>query len=104
MAVIMIPTHLEVAPRSQSPPEPLSHQESEDKREARGFAESTIEATVWLICHRPARLPVWLAHHPNGKVLEKIARGRIKNERRAALAAREDATNPAAVTEERLPQ
>lgn len=41
-----------------------------------GFAESTIDATVWLILNHPGRLAEWFDCHEPG--LEKIARGRIK--------------------------
>jgi hypothetical protein len=64
----------------QSPPEePLSYQETLDKREERGFAQSTVEATIWLICQGPKRLPAWLARQPNADALEKVARAQIKN-------------------------
>lgn len=42
------------------------------------FAESTIDATVWLICFHPERLNAWLAKHPPGDVLSSIARARIE--------------------------
>jgi hypothetical protein len=42
---------------SQPPPEShLSFHEGTDKKEEHGFAQSTIEATVWLLCHAPDRL------------------------------------------------
>lgn len=42
-----------------------------------GFAESTIEATVWLIAHGPAeRLEDWLDRHEPG--LKTIALDRIE--------------------------
>lgn len=43
----------------------------------RGFAESTIDATRWLIAHAPDRLAAWLKNHPPGDVLEKVARDRM---------------------------
>lgn len=44
----------------------------------RGFVESTIDATRWLILHCPERLETWLAEHPPSAVLEQVARERIK--------------------------
>lgn len=42
-----------------------------------GFAESTIDATVHVICHQPSELKAWLDRHPPGAKLEQIARARI---------------------------
>lgn len=64
----------------QTPPEShLSCRESMDKRQEHPFAQSTIEATIWLICHQPDRLQQWLARHSDGAMLEKVARSQIKN-------------------------
>jgi hypothetical protein len=64
----------------QTPPEsPFSYRESLDKRQEYGFAQSTVEATVWLICHEPKRLAAWLARHADAEALEKVARVQIKN-------------------------
>jgi len=49
----------------------------------KGFAESTIAATIWLLCFpcangkEPERLKRWLDNHPPGDVLLAIARSRI---------------------------
>lgn len=43
------------------------------------FAESTIDATKWLMVFDPAALPAWLARHDPG--LEKVARERIEKRR-----------------------
>ena len=43
-----------------------------------GFAESTIEAAIYVITNEPHNLQAWLAEHPPGARLEKIARTRIK--------------------------
>lgn len=42
-----------------------------------GFAESTIEATIWLMRYQPGKLQEWLSQHPPGKVLAAIARERM---------------------------
>jgi hypothetical protein len=42
-----------------------------------GFAESTIDAAVWLIVFQPHDLPAFLRSHPPGNVLERAARKRI---------------------------
>lgn len=45
-----------------------------------GFAESTIDATIHVICHMTKEdLKEWLARHPPGDVLERVARSRMKN-------------------------
>jgi hypothetical protein len=44
-----------------------------------GFADSTVDATIWLICYHPERLKEWLERHPPGDVLERIARSRLKH-------------------------
>lgn len=48
-----------------------------------GFAQSTIEATIHVICHQPELLKQWLAEHPPCARLEKIARAQIKSRREA---------------------
>jgi hypothetical protein len=74
-----------------SPEELLSYRESTDKREEHGFAKSTVEATLWLICHEPKRLPAWLVPQPNDAGLEKVVReaikDRVKKQREAASSA-----------------
>lgn len=42
-----------------------------------GFAQSTIDATKWLIAHHPERLRAWLEKRPPGRNLEAIARKQI---------------------------
>lgn len=42
-----------------------------------GFAESTIDATIWIIAHLPSELKAWLGRHPPGYVLERVARSRM---------------------------
>jgi hypothetical protein len=46
-----------------------------------GFADSTIDATIWLIAWHPERLKDWLERHPPGDVLERIARSRMSTVR-----------------------
>lgn len=47
-----------------------------------GFAETTITATMWIICFEPTRLAAWLERHPPGDKLEAIARRRIEENRK----------------------
>lgn len=47
----------------------------------RGFSDSTIMATVWLIRYHPERLSAWLEAHPPGASLDVIAREWIKDGR-----------------------
>lgn len=49
----------------------------EGLRVEEGFAESTIDATIHVICHQPADLKEWLDRHPPGDVLDRVARSRI---------------------------
>jgi hypothetical protein len=42
-----------------------------------GFHDSTIDATVWLICFHPERVADWLKRHPPGDVLYSVACSRI---------------------------
>lgn len=49
----------------------------EGLRVEEGFAESTIDATIHVICHQPADLKEWLDRHPPGDVLERVARSRM---------------------------
>lgn len=48
-----------------------------------GFAESTIAATIHVICHQPADLREWLDRHPPRDVLERVARARIEKNKSA---------------------
>lgn len=41
----------------------------------KGHAESTIEATIYVIQHNPEGLKAWLARHEDG--LEDVARARL---------------------------
>lgn len=53
----------------------------EGLRVEEGFAESTIDATIHVICHQPADLKEWLNRHPPGELLERVARSRIAKNR-----------------------
>lgn len=41
------------------------------------FAESTVTATVWLVCHQPNRLEEWLNRHPDSERLRAVANERV---------------------------
>jgi hypothetical protein len=44
-----------------------------------GFADSTIDATIWLLAWHPERVKAWLDRHPPGAVLERLARDQMRN-------------------------
>jgi hypothetical protein len=51
-----------------------------------GFAESTLQATEWLMVFHPERLPAWLERHPRLREdkslgLEQAARAAIEQRR-----------------------
>jgi hypothetical protein len=53
-----------------------------------GFADSTVDATMWLIKFHPERLDAWLKRHPPSSVLYAVAQAqielnRIRREQRA---------------------
>lgn len=56
----------------------------------RGFAESTIDAAVWLITYQPGDLPTFLRQHERGHALEAVARLRIDEGRASKLRKREE--------------
>ena len=58
-----------------------------------GYADSTIGAAIWLICHAPDRLKAFLEKHDNPKLLEHTAREELADirARRAKQAAKVEA-------------
>jgi hypothetical protein len=54
-------------------------------KEDHKFAESTIQATIWLMCYKPEVLKEWFDERHPSDVLREIAAKRISPEKRKEL-------------------